>query len=202
MRGEENKTMKKVIYILPGYGEAGEDQGHEKLEAIFRAQGLTPIHVSIPWQKTKPERFPDYVKQFSAAYNRLKGVEKYVFGFSFGATIAFVAAAKIKPKGIILGSLSPYFIEDQKKLRPSWLRFWKENFADSDYSFNAIAPKIRSKVHLIVGDKEGPESMGRAKAGKKMIANSKLTVIKGGKHDAFQKKYLKAIEKIAATLAV
>ncbi len=110
--------MKKVIYILPGYGEAGDNQRHEKLEAIFRAQGLTPIHVNIPWQKTQPERIPDYVKQFLTAYNRLKGVEKYVFGFSLGATIAFVVATKIKPKGIILGSLSPYFIEDQKKLRP------------------------------------------------------------------------------------
>ncbi len=65
-----------------------------------------------------------------------------------------------------------------------------------------MAPKIRSHVHLIVGDQEGPECIGRAKAGKKMIPNSKLTIIKGGRHDAFQKKYLDAIEKVIAILAV
>ncbi len=53
---------------------------------------------------------------------------------------------------------------------------------------------------LIAGDKEGPEVMRRARAAKRMIKNSSLTIVKGAKHDIGQKEYLACIKRAIKSL--
>jgi len=193
--------MKKVVYIIPGYGDSGpKDPDYLKVSKIFEDKGIAPIYVKIHWTRKKKSRFSDYADEFLKVYEKKRGTQTYVYGFSFGATIAFLTAAKTKPKALILSSLSPYFMEDRPRLKASWLRWYKENFVESDYVFSDIASGVRGNTRILVGEKEGPESMARAKDAKKKLANSKLTVVKGARHDASQKQYVEALEKLVRNL--
>jgi len=53
-------------------------------------------------------------------YQNFDNKNSLIIGFSFGAMVAFIASQKIRPKKLILCSLSPYFNEDLKKLRKGW----------------------------------------------------------------------------------
>ena len=103
-RGVYNFTMRKIAYIVPGYG----GYKHKKLENIFKKNGVEPIFVKIDWNYKKPAEFKHFIKDFLDVYEKPKNVRVYIFGFSFGASIAFLSASKTKPDRLILASLSPY----------------------------------------------------------------------------------------------
>ncbi len=193
--------MEKIVYIIPGYGETHlSRKAYGKLAKAFESRGIMPIHVKINWHARKPRRFRDYVVQFLKQYKNRKNEEAYVLGFSYGATIAFLSEPKTNPSTLILCSLSPYFSEDLEHFKPSWLKWFRKNFTESDYVFNKLAPKIKSKTFLFVGDKEGPEALRRAKDAKRKIKGSKLTIIKKTKHNIGQKEYLSELNKFISGL--
>jgi dienelactone hydrolase len=192
--------MKKVAYIIPGYGESHTRQkGYGAVAEMFRARGITPLQVEIDWSK-KPGVFGDYVKQFLKQYKKPKGTRTYVLGFSFGATTALLSASKAKPDILMLCSLSPYFDEDLKALRPAWVRWWKKNIMDSNYSFAKLAATVAQETYVIVGREEDISCIRRAKDAKRKIRNSSLLIAKGAKHKIGQKEYLAAVEKVIAKL--
>lgn len=193
---------KKVIYVIPGYGGKCSKRGKfGKIARIFSAHDIEPICVDIDWGDSKGGNFPRYNRQFLKAYKKRKGVDTYVLGFSFGAMIAFLTAAKTKPKKILLCSLSPYFTEDFSHLPTSWKKWWDGCFKNSDYSFNDYAKRVISPVRIVVGNKEGKECMRRSRAAKKALKKrATMTVIKGGRHDITQPAYLRALEKVASDL--
>ena len=193
--------MKKVAYILPGYRESHlKQKGYGKVARFFEEKGIEPIHVNIKWKQNSEELFKDYTRQFLKVYRKPKGAEVYILGFSYGATIAFLSAVKTKPTAFILCSLSPYFKEDLKNLRPAWLKWWKKSFVESDYSFDKLAPKVKSNTYLIVGSKEHKSCLIRAKDAKKKIKNSHLIIAKNAKHKIGQKEYLETIKKVISKL--
>ena len=114
--------------------------------------------------------------------------------------IAFLTAKQIKPKVLILCSLSPYFKDDLKDLKPAWVKWWRNNFIDSDYSFTKIAPEINSKTYIVVWDKESKNCLNRARDAKKKLKNAKLIIIKGAEHNITQKKYLVVVKKLISNL--
>ncbi len=192
--------MKKVAYIIPGYGESHLRQsGYNKVAKFFKEQGITPIHVQINWKYKKPARFEDYVKQFLKVYKKPKGTEVYILGFSYGAIIAFLSAVKTKPKALILCSLSPYFKEDQKNLKPIWIKWWRKNFIESDFSFTELASKVKTKTYLIVGNKEPNHCLVRARDAKRKL-DARLSIAKGAKHNIGQKEYLQTVKKVILKL--
>jgi alpha/beta superfamily hydrolase len=193
--------MQKIAYIIPGNGESHKRQkGYDKVAEFFKERGITPIHVEISWNVKKPHQFEYWKAQFLKKYKRPKNAKVYVFGFSFGAVIAFLAEPKTRPDNLILCSLSPYFVEDQPKLPAAWLKWYKKNIQGSDYEFKKLAPHIRTKTILIMGDKE-PSVVGiRARAAKKMIKKSSLVVAKGAKHRISQKEYLDGVRKVIEKL--
>ena len=189
--------MKKIAYIIPGYGESSIHQrSYGKIAKYFESVDITTIQVSINWRKHTLERFDDYVEDFLKQYKKEKNTQVYVLGFSFGAMIAFLTAIKTKPDALILCSPSPYFEEDLKIMKPSWLKWWRKNFTKSDYSFTKLAEKIGTKTYLLVGEKEDEICIHRAKDAKKKIKNSMLTIIKSGQHKIGQKEYLEALRKV------
>ncbi len=193
--------MKKIAYIIPGYCEShARQRGYDKVAKFFEDNGIEPIHMEIDWAKKKPEKFSYYTEEFLKAYKKPRNTKVYILGFSYGATIAFLTASKTKPDALILCSLSPYFEEDLKTLKKSWVKWFRQHFIESDYSFKKTAPKIKSPTHLIVGDKEDKACIIRAKDAKRNIANSKLSIAKNAKHKIGQKEYLAAIEKIISKL--
>jgi pimeloyl-ACP methyl ester carboxylesterase len=189
------------VHIIPGYEQSHVKQrGYKKVGKFFAARNITPIYIDIDWHQEKPATFRNYVDQFLAQYEKEKNTEVYMLGFSYGALIAFLAASKIKPKALILCSLSPYFAEDLVHFPEDLLGWWRTNFLDSDYSFEKLAPRIKMKTYLVVGDVEHPGSIARAKAGKKTIPESKLSIAKGAKHNIGQKEYLETLERLIAKL--
>ncbi|MDB5259852.1 MAG: hypothetical protein JWN37_83 [Candidatus Nomurabacteria bacterium] len=190
--------MKKVVYIIPGGGESHKRQkGYNKIAKMFEEKGITPIHVEIEWEdRKKSQNFSNYFDQFLKVFKKEKGTQIYILGFSFGAMIAYLTASKTKPKAFILCSLSPYFEEDMEKtIKVSWVKRWRKAFVDS-YSFAKFVSKVKSETYLLVGDKEDKSVLIRSKEAKKKIKYSRLTIIKGVKHNIGQKEYQEAIKKL------
>ncbi|MDZ4231277.1 MAG: hypothetical protein U1C52_00590 [Patescibacteria group bacterium] len=196
-----NITTKKIAYIIPGYCESHlRQRGYNKIAKFFEEYGIEPIHVDIDWKQSSPERFSNYTEQFLEIYKKPKGVEVYILGFSYGATIAFLTTTKTKPKTLILCSLSPYFKEDLNGMKPSWIRWFRKNFIESDYSFTKLAPKVKSKTYLIVGDEEDKSCLIRAKDAREKIQDSKLSIAKGAKHKIGQREYLETVKRVISKL--
>jgi len=189
------------MYIIPGYGESHKKQsGYKDIAKMCTERGIKPIHVSIDWHAKGRKHFEKYISQFLRQYKKPKDAKIYVLGFSYGAMIAFLSEPITRPDALILCSLSPYFKEDLKTLKPSWLTWWNANFKDSDYSFNKLAPKIKTRTFLIAGDNEGPELARRVRLAKRMIRNSSRVTVKGAKHNVSRKKYLSAVGNIIEKL--
>ena len=189
--------MKKIAYILPGYGESHLRQaGYRKVAKMFEVAGIEPVHVDIDWNYAKPAKFSEFAKQFLKIYKKPKNTEVYILGFSYGATTAFITEAKTKPKALILCSLSPYFVEDQPKLLPKWLTFWRKSFVESDYSFNQLAKLITTETFLVVGGAEPSQCLARARDAKRKIYSSHLSVAKNALHKIGQKEYLTTLQKV------
>lgn len=176
--------MKKIAYIIPGYRESHlRQRGYNKIAKFFEERRIEPIHVEIDWEKNNSKRFSDYTKQFLDLYRKPKGTEVYILGFSYGATITFLTALKTKPKALILCSLSPYFKEDLNGMKPAWVKWFRKNFVESDYSFTKLASNLT-----------------RAKDAKKKLVNSHLSIAKGAKHKIGQKEYLETVREIISKL--
>lgn len=193
--------MERVAYIIPGFGHSPlRQRGYRTIGGFFEQQGITPRYVHIDWHRKTPRTFGDFVRQFLKHHRTKKGQEAYVLGFSYGATVAFLSAAKVKPKALILCSLSPYFEEDLKHLKPSWVRWWRKHFTDSDYSFAKLSRTVRVKTYLVYGSKEHVSVAVRAKDAHLRIPKSSLHVSRGAEHKIHQREYLKTLEKLIKTL--
>ena len=193
--------MKKIVYIIPGYGESHlKQRAYNKIAKIFQDYNINPVQVEINWGGKSPASFKDYNNDFLEVYKKPKDTDVYILGFSFGAMIAYLTSLKTKPKILILCSLSPYFEEDMKNMNKSDLRWWRQNFIDSDYNFNNIASNLKCEVYLVVGDKEHKSCLYRAKVSRNKIRNSHLFIAKGAQHKVGQHEYLGAIRRVISRL--
>lgn len=120
--------MIKVVYIIPGFTDKIGQKKYTRIIPLFKAKGFKTIPITISW---KNKTMSGYVEQFLQRYNPTPKDKVYLFGFSFGAMIAFISssAGQTKPKRMILCSLAPFFKEDLPFLKKSEKRYnWeKEN---------------------------------------------------------------------------
>ena len=87
--------MNKKIYIIPGQGESCDLIRYRNLTKSLEGKGYEVIPVNPNWYKPLSEQvFP---------------VEKdaVIFGFSFGAILAYLIAIKFSCKKVIFCSISP-----------------------------------------------------------------------------------------------
>jgi len=198
------KIGRRVVYIIPGYKQLPLDKKFKELAKLFKRQNITPILVKIKWTRNrKDNNMTGYIDQFMKVYQdtHKKGDDTYLFGFSFGSFISFVASIDIKPKTLILCSLSPYFKEDLRFLKKSWLRsIGKDRTADfRKFGFNKLAKRVGSKTLIIFGTKEAkkyPELSRRVKLAHKLIKRNILIKIENADHDIGQKEYLIALKEL------
>lgn len=86
--------MKKVAFVIPGFKHSPDRKIYKNVIAEFNKKGVKTVPVKITWNfKT----LTDWVKEFLQVYEKNKGNENILFGFSYGAMIAFIASTKIKP---------------------------------------------------------------------------------------------------------
>ncbi|MDP3640365.1 MAG: alpha/beta fold hydrolase [Nanoarchaeota archaeon] len=187
--------MGRVVYIIPGFGQKTALPEYQNVIKLFKAHQFQTIPVKISW---KHKVMRDYVEQFLSQLQHHKSDEVALFGFSFGAMIALIAAVKIKPKMLFLCSLSPYFKEDLRTLKKSWKDYFgKRRMKDFQrFSFKALAKEIRCKTVLIIGEKEGEALLRRVKDARKRIKNAKLISVKGAKHNFAQKEYHRKLQEL------
>ena len=187
--------MSKVVYIIPGFTEEVKLKGYQQAIKFFKSRNFKVIPIKITW---KYKVMSDYVDEFFCQLSHKKSDDVYLFGFSFGAMIAFISATKLKPKMLFLCSLSPYFKEDLNFLKKSWKDgVGKKRIEDlKNFSFQKLAKEVNCKTLLIAGDKEPKELHKRVDDAHKKIRNSKLFMISNAKHEISQKEYVDKLHEI------
>jgi hypothetical protein len=87
--------MKKIIYIIPGLGEHCNLARYKKLTDSLKTVGYTVKKINPNWYRPLSELI------FPVEKNAI------VFGFSFGAVIAYLTVRKYPCRKVIFGSISP-----------------------------------------------------------------------------------------------
>lgn len=85
----------KKIYIIPGYGETCFEPQYYKLKAVLEKKGYEVVDINPNWYKPLSEQ------TFRIEPHAI------LFGFSYGAILAYLIALKYPPKKLILASISP-----------------------------------------------------------------------------------------------
>ncbi len=194
----EGAVNKERVFIIPGYTENVDMPSYQRVMEMFRARGSESIGIRIDW---KYRTMSDYVAQFVAQYEAASSVgDVALFGFSFGALIALIAATQIRPapSQLYLCSLSPYFSEDLPALPAWWKRsLGKHRMADFEgRSFASLVPRVQSRVTLVAGSKEPVSVHVRAADAVAKLRNARLVTAEGARHNLGQKEYLEAVRQI------
>ena len=187
--------MKKNLFIIPGFTHQATEKPYDWLDVHYKKQGFMIQKVPIKWSHCV---MSDYVEEFKRLYDERKVETNYVLGFSFGAMIACITAAELKPDKLALCSLSPYFKEDLSSLKSSWKEcIGKRRLLDfKKYHFEKIYPKIHSETFVFYGEKEVkyPSLKKRCEEAAASIRNTRLVVVPDAPHDIDHPNYQKAIK--------
>jgi len=191
--------MSKVVYVIPGFTEKVNLKGYQQAIKSFKSKNFKVIPIKISW---KYNVMSDYVDQFFCQLSHKKSDDVYLFGFSFGAMIAFISAVKLKPKMLFLCSLSPYFMEDLMFLRTTLKKYvGKKRINDLKmFSFDKLAKDIRCKTLLIIGENEYKLVHNRVLDAHKKINKSRIIIINNAKHNISQKEYMNKVHEIISDL--
>lgn len=103
--------------------------------------------------------------------------DKIVLGFSLGALYSHLGA--LRAKHLILGSISPFFLEDDDEPQ-RWM-----------ISYRAANP--RTPADIFVGGLEDAQMHRRAEAVRDVYSNHTYTVVPDAEHDLMHPNYLSAI---------
>lgn len=188
--------MKKSIFIIPGFREQVSDSQYQWMIKYYREKGYVVQKVPINWNY---RLMSDYVQEFSSFSERYRTEENHVIGFSYGAMIAFISANGLKPDSLALCSLSPYFKEDLKSLKPWWIKDVGENRIRDFKKYEAIkiARLIKTPTVVFYGTVEGkkyPQIKMRCEESAEYIQGAKLVVVKNAPHKINHPAYIEAIK--------
>ncbi len=95
----------KTVLFAPGNKQDMTTHDYEATLVAINSKGYQTIFVPITWG---PTSMNDWLPQFEAEYDKLDPNETILAGFSYGAMIAFAAAAKRQPSELWLMSLAPF----------------------------------------------------------------------------------------------
>ena len=158
--------------------------------------------MGIHWPRTV---ISQNVIQFETIYKRYEPESTVLFGFSAGAQVAFVAAAKSSPAVLMLASMPGWFAEDL----PTRSEFHKRMVGHrrvSDYatlSFNDLAKGITARSYVFVAEKEVkpyPHFLHRAEDAHSKIKQSELIKVENAGHNISDSNYIRAIKRVVDSL--
>jgi len=195
-------SAKKTIFIIPGYKHNPRSIAYKQIAKTFKKQGFYTVPVTIPWKQTT---ITENKKFFLKKFRKMNRKRKYIFGFSFGAMIAFLASTEVKVSGLILCSLSPYFKEDVAKIKKNkkslmqTLRF--EDFSQLECS--ELVKKIKAnQILMSYGSKEAKSLINRVNEvfAKSPAVQKFLFPVDQTEHNIADKKYLSKITQMTQVL--
>ncbi len=184
----------RAIFIIPGFAQRPTNKAYKEVAKILKSEGYFPILVAIPW---KNSTISQNTEHFLKIYKKTKARKKYILGFSYGAMIAFIAATKVNPSGIILCSLSPYFKEDMPKTNKNLSLLMTARYEDfSKLHCGTLAKKIKTgRILMLYGAQETKvlikrvtDAFGQIPAQKKHL----IPILKA-EHEIGDKRYLNTI---------
>ena len=189
--------MAKTIFIITGFKDKASDSQYKWMRTFFKKKGFI---VKIPSIKWNHRVMSDYVDEFRQYYEENKSEKNYVLGFSYGAMIAFISAHELKPAKLYLCSLSPYFNEDLRTLKPWWKRFIGIHRLNDfkQYIAKSIAKNLAIPTVVFYGTREAkryPELKVRCEETSKLAPKAKLVSIKDAPHRVDHPEYVEAIKK-------
>jgi hypothetical protein len=140
---------------------------------FVNARGWDTEFVQISWQGSHPGfGRRDVIDQIGAQTDG-----KIVMGFSLGALYAHLGG--VQAKHLILGSISPFFLEDDDEPH-RWMISYREG--------NPAIP-----VDVLVGEKEDAQMHRRAESIRDFYRQATYTVVPNADHELWHRNYLAAI---------
>lgn len=141
---------------------------------FVRTCGWTTEFVRLDWRGAHPpfgstEIFPPIDAQTAG---------KVVMGFSLGALYAHLGA--LHARHLILGSISPFFLEDEDEPQ-RWMISYRAG--------NAATP-----ADILVGAKEDAQMHRRAESLRDFYRQRTYTAVSGAEHELWHPNYLNAIK--------
>lgn len=184
-----------TVLFIPGFQEDLNSRDYARPITAIREAGYAVEFVPVAWKRTTID---EWLPEFERTYAAYDPKETVLAGFSYGAMVAFLAAAKRPPASLWLFSLSPYFAEDLPRIRESWLRYIGKRrvAAFSRLSFAELAPQITAPTLVFVGEQElekWPEMRLRPTEAARLIPDSRLFVVPDTGHAVDEPAYAEAI---------
>jgi len=190
--------MSKTIFLIPGFKTQISDIRYHWLILYLQSKKYEVQPVPITW---KNQTVTQNAGEFLNFFQNNKSKNNYVFGFSYGAVIALMTAGVVKPKKLILCSLSPDFKEDSE-LMPNWLKKYigANRYIDTkNRSAVKLAKSLEVETVIFCGEKESvdyPQLLKRCAETAKFVKNSQLIMVKDAPHDISFPTYQAAIKKV------
>lgn len=110
--------MNKIIYIIPALGESCVESPYVMLTNALEKKGYTVKQVNPNWYRPLSEQVFKVEE------------EAVVFGFSFGAVIAYLNAIKYPCRKVIFGSLSPIDTFSYESLVEDYMEYMPKDLAE------------------------------------------------------------------------
>lgn len=189
----------KIAVIVPGMGQKVTKPQYRAIGEYYAKKGITPVYVSVDWKKVGFRDLTHISEEISSALRTsFPSSHLYLFGFSFGAIIAYEVSETIHSDQILLCSLSPLFKEDrQYQIFP-----FKQIFnLVSDKSLDSLSylhNKGRCFVFLYGAHDSFLINEAIIEQRKSAFDCSVSMIVKNAGHDVSQKSYLEAIKSIIA----
>lgn len=162
----------KKIYIIPGFGEDCFEPQYKKLIKALEKKGYEAVGINPNWYKPITEQ----TFQIEP--------EAMLFGFSFGAVIAYLIARKYPCKKLILASFSPIHSFTHKELVEDATHHMSKEMAvalaDDIKRIVVDLSEIQAPYITMAGDREKLGNVHRwvANAGHRINSNYITAILK------------------------
>lgn len=184
--------MKKVLYLIPGFGESTQDKPYRTIASAAKASGYEVVMYSPKWSRAVVTQWVDGLK---ALLPPKKQGEVTVLGFSFGAFVALNTAKDFPFDKIIVCSMPPFFKGDIKDMEIGTKEFLGKRRMN-DLQKHEFPRSLKTPITFMNGEKEDADDIKKmlgyhaAWSGKK-----KKILVAGAEHDLETGTYLSEIIK-------
>jgi hypothetical protein len=151
----------------------GAERRFKPFVDFVHASGWETEFVRLEWTGRQPNF--DSTALFPQVGAQTEG--KVVLGYSLGALYAHLGA--LKARHLILGSISPFFLEDDDEPE-RWMISYRAGNADTP-------------ADILVGAKEDEQMHRRAKAVRDFYKQHTFTIVRDAEHELWHPNFLQAI---------
>ncbi len=188
-------SFKKIAVIFTGVGQQTTNLEYTKIGRYYLSKGITPIYVDIDWRRVGLNHLSETADQLGAVIcTSFPHSKVYLFGFSFGAVMAYKVSERIASEQALLCSMSPVFDEDRKLQQFPFKQLL--GLITNDSKQKLTFAHSRSKgIILLYGEHDSFLINPRMIYFRKnSIANNVSVIVKDAHHDVSGGSYLRAIK--------